>query len=57
MSFWSDLLIERWSLVHGEAKKVLLLRGNMEAKPQKGRDEKPWGEREKRGKMVEVGRD
>lgn len=43
--------------MHGEAKKVLLLRGNMEAKPQKGRDEKPWGEREKRGKMVEVGRD
>lgn len=44
-------------MVHGEAKKVLLLRGNMEAKPQKGRDEKPWGEREKRGKMEEVGRD
>lgn len=33
--------------MHGEAKKVLLLRGNTEAKPQKGRDEKPWGEREK----------
>ena len=34
-------------MVHGEAKKVLLLRGNMEAKPQKGEDEKPRGEREK----------